>query len=262
MVAACGFNVAGTVSGGDTILDAPSEDVGDAASCAAPIIIDDRFENDDLATAGSFSIGSGFTPVTNASTGNGTSVELPAAGLRIRTSNNTPPQAPAHGVASNTSFAFSPAGMTVRLEVTAADTPIWNGIVLALQSNKADTDGAGGSLVLRIRGDGTNAFKVDMGDQMSYAPSLGLQPYDKAELADGFVVTWILHATTWSYVVEGLLAGGGSVADAGSYVAGQTPADLLDASVHVGIHIQGNPDDVSPRVLRVNRVTLWDGTCP
>jgi len=43
---------------------------------------------------------------------------------------------------------------------------------------------------------------------------------------------------------------------------GETPADVLDATVHLGIHIPGNPNDSNPRILRVKRVTLWDGTCP
>jgi hypothetical protein len=163
---------------------------------------------------------------------------------------------------SNTSFVFNPAGMSVRLEVTAADTPIWNGIALGLQSNKAIIDGAGGSLVLRIRGQGTNALKVDMGNQATYDPPLGLQPYDEAELADGFIVTWNLGASSWSYVIEGLRSGGAAVTDAGSYRAGQTPSDLLDATVHLGIHLQGNPNDSSPRILRVKRVILRDGPCP
>ena len=235
--------------------------IDDAATCAAPIIIDDRFDNGDLETAGPLSTGTGFAPVTNASTGNGSSVELPNAALEIRTSNNNTPQAPAEGAVSNTSFAFDPAGITLRLEVAASDLPIWNGIALALQSNQANIDGAGGSLVLRIRGQGTNPLNVDMGNQMTYATPLGLQPYDQAALADGFVATWKLGADSWSYVVDGLRTDGTSIMDAGSYHAGETPADLLGATVHLGIHIQGNPNDASPRVLRVNRVTLWDGRC-
>jgi len=263
LVSACSFNLGavGTVDDGGATVDGAVQDVLDAAMCAAPVVIDDSFENTDLATTGPLSIGDGFAAVTN-NTGNGTSAELAGGGLEIRTSNNTPPQAPAHGAASNTSFVFNPAGMTVRLEVIAADTPIWNGIALGLQSNKAIIDGAGGSLVLRIRGQGTNALNVDMGNEATYAAPLGLQPYDEAELADGFIVTWSLGASSWSYVVEGLRDGGASVTDAGSYRAGETPADVLDATVHLGIHIQGNPNDSNPRSLRVKRVTLWDGTCP
>jgi hypothetical protein len=230
--------------------------------CAAPIVIDDSFENTNLATTGPLSLGGGFAAVTNVGTGNGTSVELATGGLEIRTSNNAPPSAPAHGAVSNTSFPFSPAGMTVRLEVITSDTPIWNGVALGLQSNKASIDSAGGSLVLRIRGQGTNALNVDMGNQATYDTPLGLQPYDEAELADGFIVTWNLGASSWSYVIEGLRNGGASVTDAGSYRAGETPTDLLDVSVHLGIHIQGNPSDSNPRILRVKRVTLRDGTCP
>ena len=261
LVSACAFHV-GPVDHGGATVDGAAQGVVDAAMCAAPIVIDDNFENTDLATTGPLSIGDGFAAVTNANTGNGTSAELAGGGLEIRTSNNTPPQAPAHGAASNTSFVFNPAGMTVRVEVIAADTPIWNGIALGLQSNKATIDGAGGSLVLRIRGQGTNALNVDMGNEATYATPLGLQPYDEAELADGFIVTWSLGASSWSYVVEGLRAGGASLTDAGSYRAGETPADVLDATAHLGIHIQGNPNDSNPRSLRVKRVMLWDGTCP
>ncbi len=256
LVSACGFHV-GEAKEGSSV-----DAAADGAKCAAPIIIDDNFENADLATTGSVSLGGGFAAVTNATTGNGTSVELAGVGLEIRTSNNAPPQAPAHGAVSNTSFAFNPAGMSVRLEVIAADTPIWNGIALALQSNKAIIDGAGGSLVLRIRGQGTNATNVDMGNQATYAMPLGLQPYDEAELADGFIVTWNLGASSWSYVIAGLRNGGASVTDTGSYRPGETPAVLLDATTHLGIHIQGNPNDSNPRVLRVKRVTLTDGICP
>jgi len=260
LVSACGFHV--TLDPSSRPLDGAADGGLDAAMCAAPIVIDDSFENTDLATTGPLSLGDGFAAVTNANTGNGTSVELAGAGLEIRTSNNAPLEAPAHGAVSNTSFVFNPAGMSVRLEVIAADTPIWNGIALGLQSNKATIDGAGGSLVLRIRGQGTNALNVDMGNQATYATPLGLQPYDEAELADGFIVTWNLGASSWSYVIEGLRNGGASVTDAGSYRAGETPADLLDATLHLGIHIQGNPNDSNPRILRVKRVTLRDGTCP
>ena len=260
LVSACGFQVAGVDDGGQSV-DGAVDGGLDAATCAAPIVIDDSFENSDLATTGSVSVGGGFAAVTNANTGNGTSVEV-AGGLVIRTSNNAPPQAPAHGAVSNTSFIFNPAGMSVRLEVIAADTPIWNGIALGLQSNKAIIDGAGGSLVLRIRGQGTNALNVDMGNQATYDPPLGLKAYDQAELADGFIVTWNLGASSWSYVIEGLRSGGASITDTGSYRAGQMPSELLDATVHLGIHIQGNPNDSNPRILRVKRVTLRDGTCP
>jgi hypothetical protein len=263
LLSACAFHLSppGTLDDAGPTVDGTAQDVLDAATCAAPTIIDDRFENTDLATTGPLSIGNGFEAVTNTSSGNGTSAELTGAGLEIRTSNNAPPQSPAHGAASNTSFAFNPAGMTVRLEVIAADTPIWNGIALGLQSNKGNIDNVGGALVLRIRGQGTNTFNVDMGNQATYAAPLGLQPYDEAELADGFIVTWRLGASSWSYVVEGLRSGGASLTDAGTYRPGETPADVLDATVHLGIHIQGNPNDMSPRILRVKRVTLWDGDC-
>ena len=264
LVSACAFHLepVGTVDDAGPTVDGMAQDVLDAAMCAAPIVIDDSFDNTNLATTGPLSIGGGFTAVTNVNTGNGTSAELTGAGLEIRTSNNAPPLAPAHGAASNTSFVFNPAGMTVRLEVIAADTPIWNGIALGLQSNKGNIDAAGGSLVLRIRGQGTNALNVDIGDEATYGTPLSLQPYDEAELADGFIVTWSLGASSWSYVVEGLRNGGASLSDAGSYRAGETPADVLDATVHLGIHIQGNPNDSNQRILRVKRVTLWNGICP
>ena len=261
LVSACGFHVVGGEQGGANV-DGATQDVPDATTCTVPFIIDDSFENTDLATGGSLSLGDGFAAVSNTAAGNGTSAEVAGAGLEIRTSDNGPPQAPVHGVVSNTTFVFNPAGMTVRLEVIAADTPIWNGIALGLQSNKANVDGAGGSLVLRIRGQGTNALNVDMGNQATYATPMGLQPYDEAELADGFVITWNLGASSWSYVIEGLRSGGAPVTDAGNYPAGETPADLLDTTVHLGIHIQGNVNDNSPRVLRVKRVALSDGTCP
>jgi len=234
----------------------------DAVACAAPIVIDDHFDNLDLATAGPLSTGDGFTSVTNASTGNGSSIEQAGDTLEIRTSNNGTAQAPSHGAASNTSFAFGSGGLTVRLEVSAADTPIWNGIALGIQSNKASTDSAGGSLMLRIRGQGTNAGMVDMGNQQPYDPSMGLQPYDMTALANGFVVTWILQPSGWSYVAQGLLDSGAALTDSGAYHAGQTPADLLGADAHLGIHIQGNPNDTNPRVLDVSRLTLWNGVCP
>jgi len=257
LLSACSFEH-GKLGPTDGGVDAAS----DAATCATPMVIDDQFDNTDLATAGPLSIGTGFMAVTNANTGNGSSVEQSGGVLAISTANNNPPQAPAQGAVSNASFAFDPAGMTVRLDVTAADTAIWNGIALSLQSNQANIDGAGGSLVLRIRGQGTNTFQVDMGDQMTYATPLGLQPYDEVALADGFVVTWKLDANSWSYVVDGLLANGAPISDSGGYVSGESPADLLDQTTHLGIHIQGNPNDTNPRVLRVKRLTLWHGRCP
>lgn len=256
----CGF---GVFAEGSPTPDSQQGDASDAAvdaACAAPIVIDDVFDNADLATAGPQSIGGGFTPVKNVMTGNGTTLE--ASGLEIRTSNNNPSLAPAHGAASSTSFMFNPDGMTVRLVVNAADTPIWNGIAVALQSNQATIDAAGGSLVLRVRGQGTNSFQIDMGDQNTYDPSLGLQPYDEAELADGFEINWVLRDTTWSYVARGLLANDVSITDSGMYPPGSSPATLLDSTVHLAIHIQGNPNDPAPRVLRVGRVTLWNGVCP
>lgn len=262
LAASCAFHRGEVRPGDASDIDAPVQSVGDAPGCTAPIVIDDHFDNGDLATAGPSSKGSGFLSVTNASTGNGSSVELLGAALEIRTANNAPPVAPAQGAVSNTSFAFDPAGMTVRLEVSAADTPIWNGIALALQSNAADLDHTGGSLVLRIRGQGTNPSNVDMGDQAPYATPLGLQPYDEAALADGFVVTWRLDASSWSYVGDGMRANGTSIVGSGGYPGGERPADLFGPAVHLGIHIQGNPDDANPRVLRVNRLTLWDGICP
>ena len=257
LVASCSFHVDAAENPDATA--APS-DARDAPTCA-PVLIDERFDNLDLATAGPLSTGAGFTAVTNASSGNGSSVEIAGGGLEIRTSNNATPQAPVHGVASITSFAFNPAGMTVRLQVASADIPIWNGIALGIQSNQTTIDAAGGSLVLRIRGQGTNQFRVDMGNQNTYDPPLDLEPYDSTGLADGFVVTWMVDASSWSYRVEGLLASGGPITAGGGYRAGQTPADVLDATAHLGIHIQGNPNDTSPRVLRVDRLTLWDGVC-
>ncbi|MFN0248315.1 MAG: hypothetical protein ACKV2T_15600 [Kofleriaceae bacterium] len=264
VLSGCGFRVfaEGSPTPDSLIDDAPDSAVDAAvdAACAAPIVIDDVFDNADLATAGPQSIGGGFTPVKNVSAGNGTTLE--ASDLEIRTSNNNQSLAPAHGAASSTSFVFNPSGMTVRLVVTAADTPIWNGIAVALQSNPATIDSAGGSLVLRVRGQGTNSFRIDMGDQNPYDPPFGLEPYDEAELADGFEINWVLRDTTWSYAAEGLLANQGSITDSGAYGPGSSPATLLDATVHLAVHIQGNPNDPTPRVLRVRRLTLWDGVCP
>lgn len=262
LVSACAFQGNGRVADGGATIDESPPTVDATTMCAAPIVIDDSFENANLETVGPSSIGDGFAPVTNAAAGNGASDELAGTGLEIRTSNNGTAVAPAHGAASNTSFAFDPAGMTIRLEVMGADTPIWNGIALGLQSNRAIIDGAGGSLVLRIRGQGTSSMNVDMGTQATYAESLGLQPYDEAELANGFVVRWNLGALSWSYVITGLRADGSELTGTGGYRIGETPADLLDETAHLGIHIQGNPDDANPRVLRVKRVTLWNGACP
>jgi len=265
-ISGCGFRVAagegpidGPVGGNDGGSDGVADGAAVDAACAAPILIDDVFENADLATAGPQSMGGGFTAVTNAGGGNGSTVE--ASGLVIRTSTQDS-GTPAHGAASNTSFAFNPSGMTVRIVVTAADTPSWNGIAVALQSNKANVDNSGGALMLRVRGQATNSFRVDVGTQNTYDPSLGLQPYDAAELADGFEITWVLRDTSWDYVARGLLQNDAPITDSGGYATGASPADLVDTTAFLGVHIQGSSNDLNPRVLRVGRLTLWNGVCP
>lgn len=235
----------------------------DAAVCGAPVLIDDLFDNADLATPGIMSMGAGFLEVSNAAVdGNGSSKERLGGALELRTSNRTATLAPAQGVASNTSFAFDPQGMTIRLEVTAADTPTWNGIALALQSNQANIDVAGGSLVFRVRGPATHPFSVDVGDQDTYATPLGLQAYDEPALVDGFTVVWHVDATSWSYAADGLRADGTTISDAGTFPPGKTPAELLAGGAYLAVHIQGTSSDVNQRILNVRRMTLWDGMCP
>lgn len=268
MMGGCSFDgAAGTTGSDDDGIvnppDAASPDAAtDATTCAAPVLIDDLFDNSDLGVPGPQSTGAGFMAVTNVGSGNGSATELATPGLEIQTSNNTPAAAPVHGVASNTSFAFNPEGMTVRLVVTAADIPRWNGIALALQSNQANLDAAGNSLVLRIRGSDTNSFQVDLGSQLPYANPLSLEQYDASTLADGFTVTWTLDATSWRYSVEGLRDNGDPVVDAGLFSSGQSPGDRLDSTAHLTIQIQGNSDDADARVLSVARVTLFNGRCP
>ncbi len=264
---ACSFAGAGAVAGEDAgvdavvTIDAPVDVPVDApVACGASIIIDDHFDNSDLATAGPSSISDGFTAVANTPAGSGTAVES-GAGLEVRTSENEP-LPPNHGAVSNATFGWNPAGMTVRLDVTSADPPRWNGIALALQSDRANLDRPGGALVLRVRGPNTNAFNVDMGINDTYATSLGMEPYDEAELADGFSVVWTLGPQSWSYVVQGLRVNNAIITASGGYRDTEFPANLLDATSHLGIHIQGESNDTAPRVLRVARVTLWNGLCP
>ncbi len=232
----------------------------DAYVCTAPVVIDDRFDNADLATAGPLSTSPGFEAVTNA-IGNGSSIERPGGALELRTSNNTVASAPVQGIATKTKFAFSPTGMTVRLEVTASDTPRWNGIALALQSDQTNLDMPGTSLVLRIRGPQVHPFTVDVGNQDPYGTPLSLDAYDEPALVDGFTVVWHLDATSWSYVIDGLRSDGTVLSRSGNFLNGQTPADLLGSDAYLAIHIQGTSPDVNQRILNVRRVTVWDGTC-
>lgn len=273
-LAACSFDPSTTAApldgDGSPIIDDADAATSDASTatadaeppCVLPFLIDDHFDNGDLGSVGGMSTGNGFTQESNTG-GNGSSLEVGGQMLEIRSSSNMSGAAPAFGAASNTSFAFDAVnGMTVRLEVAAADTPIWNGIVLGLQTNQGSAGGSGPSLMLRVRGSTTRAFTVGMGTDATYDEPFGEKPYDEAELADGFVITWVLLADSWSYVAEGLLTSGAVISDSGNYGANEAPADMLDASAHLGVHIQGNTDDVEQRVLQVTRLSLMTGVCP
>jgi hypothetical protein len=208
------------------------------------------------------SVGDGFTEERNNSGGNGSASEVAGEFLEIRTSSNATGAAPAHGVASN-GFAFdSVNGMTLRLEVAAADVPIWNGIVLGLQSNQGSADTSGSSLMLRLRGSVPRSFTIGMGTHLVNNNPVSSQAYDEAALADGFVITWVLQADSWSYEAEGLLLNGATITDSGSYGVGETPADLLDTTIHLGIHMQGTTEEPAQRVMQVRRVSVMTGVCP
>lgn len=239
----------------------PDMPVDVPAECMLPRIIDDTFENQDLATPDGMSVGSGFMEVTN-EVNNGSSLERVGGYLELRTANQTMTAVPTQGAVDLAGFVFDPAGMTVRIEVTAADTPIWNGIVLALQSRPNSLDSVGPSLVVRVRGSTTHAFTVDVGDQNTYAESLDMQPYDEAALADGFVITWWLDGTHWRYQAEGLRTDDSVIVAEGDFPPEYLPSVKLASTAHLGIHIQGTTNDASQRILRVGRLTLWNGLCP
>lgn len=243
----------------DAALDVAESDP-DAYVCLSPVIVDDLFDNADLATPGPLSRGPGFTAVTNAA-GNGSALERTGGALELRTSNNTATSSPVQGITTNTKFLFDSAGMTVRLEVSASDTPRWNGIAIALQSEQSNLDVPGRALVLRIRGPQVNEFSVDVGTEDPYGASLSLEPYDEVALVDGFTVVWHIDGRSWNYVIDGLRSDGSALARSGTFPFGETPVNVLGAGAYLGIHIQGTSSDANQRIMNVRRVALWDGTC-
>ena len=56
--------------------------------------------------------------------------------------------------------------------------------------------------------------------------------------------------------------GRSAIAASGAWEGGFGPSELLDATTHVGMGIQGENSDTVSRRLDVDRITVMDGICP
>lgn len=233
---------------------------GDACDACVPnvLLIDDPFEDGDIATGGPGSTNAGLIYVDNG-TVDGVLEEI--AGL-ARISTPTPgggAEPNIGGYSVNTFDGTLADGVTLVAEVSAADTPMWNGIVLSLNGDPGLYETAGRpGLEFHVR-----SSSVDLRANIQGLPNeiYANTGYDAAALADGFTLVLSASPTGWSYTVDGLMLGGAQLVDSGTWTAGYGYADLLDAASHAGIAIQGDNSDGVPRVLDTARLTVFEGIC-
>lgn len=235
----------------DSAID-PSDasDASDAATdaeCARTLVFEDTFD-DGMLEVGP---GGGFEAVQNTSNGR---IEERDGVLEIETSLTSPGVEPLHGAVHAT--ALPPGEFVIEWEVASADLPRWNGIVLALQGNRRTWERTNLGLGIQVRGDaGGTPGSVEV-TTLEPSATLFSQPYSIAELSDGFVVELTVRSDGYALRVDGLQAT--SIEAEGAL---DMTAVLGDAR-YVSLFIQGDNSDVESRILRVERISAWEQTCP
>jgi hypothetical protein len=232
----------------------------DARGCVLPVLFDDEFDDGDLATGDA----GGFEMRSNGP-GNSTITETDGV-ARIVTADDHPGNEPNVGIGSIVPFdaaALADHGITVRWELSHADSPIWNGIALFVTADAVLYEG-NTSLALHVVGSPADWFDpthVGLKAQAGSIELAGAAPYQADQLADGLVAELWAGDGGWAYRIEGL-HGDGPIAASGEWSDAIAFGDLFDADVHVGAAIQAdNSDDVGRRV-DVARITVSDGRCP
>lgn len=236
----------------------------EVCNLGAPIL-DDRFDNGVLSTGGANSIDGGFTVFDNGGGTNGSATES-ANIAQILTATNSPGAEPLWGMSSLATFnPFTLSdGFTVVWQIDSATVPEWRGIGLSAQSGPGVYAIGSGSPSLAIQIGRTELGGPDI-DLLAHAAGTHqyfTTPLDTAQLQNGFVGVLGMAPTGWNIELEGLDGNGDRITASGTWQAGFTPAELLDADTHVAASIQGDNSDAMPRVLNVDRITVFAGRCP
>lgn len=227
--------------------------------CILNPLLDDPFDNGDIGSGGPAAIGGGFIyadngPVTDGSLGESMGI------ARVTTptpGNGAEPNVGGYSV--GTFDGTLPEGITLMAEVSSADTPMWHGIAFTLNGDPGFYELAGRpGLEFHVFG---SSISVEADIQSQGDEVYATASYDADALGDGFTLALTASPTGWSYTVEGLMLDGSALTGSGGWTPGYGYGDLLDAVSHTGFGIQGDNTDAIPRVLDIERVTVFGGTC-
>ncbi len=220
-----------------------------AGTGAGTVLLDDHFDNGDLATGGPDDTNAGFKLVAN-SVGGGGAVTESGSGATVKTTggNNNA------GIVSIHTFdpTSDPAtGLTVTWTVARTDPPEANGLNFTVQANGGFFNRGGGqpNVLMKFLG---GSFRL-VAHKGSGAAALANDRVTMSEVLDGFTLTATFNAAGWSYSAKGL----DSLADkSGNWTDTHNYNTLFDGTTHVGGFIQQGK---SPRTLVINRITVTSG---
>jgi len=223
--------------------------LGFAVADSQAILIDDHFDNSDLATGGANAVNGGFQRVSNGIGGNGTASE--SGTLVTITTGETPTNTT--GIESlNTFDATALSEFTVTWVVDSASTPEGNGLLFAADSN---TGLWGPSVYLKLNGDGDAILSST--HTGTTAEVVIDDSVDIADLTGGFTLslTYNTNGVSWSQTgIASFHATGSRTWDDlnGTQTFGYS--DVFDSTVHVSAWNQNY--DFTTNTMSIDSVTV------
>lgn len=228
--------------------------------CELTALLDDPFNDDNLATGGPESLQAGFVASDNGIAQPGV-VSEQRGFVRIQTPTSSDDVDPVLGAFSGHSFDGAAAGgVTLVAEVSSSDLPVGNGIVFAFgQAPGLFIDEGTPSHELHIGMDEIALITRQSGGWLSF----GYQgtEYDAEELADGFRLMLSVTPEHWAFTIEGLRSDGSRISQTGTWLGGVGYEYVFQGSDHISFGIHGLATDLLPRTLEVDGVAVYEDAC-
>lgn len=234
--------------------------------CFLPLLIDDSFDDGNLATGGPNATNGGFELRENRVSPVGVSMEENGITRIFIPSEVAGGAEPNVGINSATGFNALENGVTVLTEIARTDAPLFQGLVVSVHPNRAhyeSSDGLWLATFANSPNDGGDENRVVLRNRNSQPFQGSPHPFTQSEMLDGFEVLLGANADGWSYQVDGL--GPNPLQASGTYPDGTTFADLVDPTADeesfVSVAVQSRTNSPSSLTMEVARVRVFSGTC-
>lgn len=226
------------------------------------VVIDDHFENGDLATGG---VNGGFTLRSNGVGGTGSASESGTIATMTTTGGNNN-----SGIVSNTSFdaAGQPIGFRMNFDIPSVSSdPQNNGMFLGLQDDGTSFFRSTKNFGLVFSGTESRTssgagfgFGINDNGSGGFSSTFDDADLQLSSLQDGFMASITATLDGWEYVIDGVNDTGGSpttFSNSNTWVAsGESPTfftDFFDNIEHVAVwNQQGGSPNITTEIDRVS----------